>query len=214
MNESPHLQQVPVVNPAKAPRPSTASAATAEAAPEPGTVGFTLLNTTDSSAEFRIIQGSNQVARVGIAPGGSAKVPMGNAYTVQASTVMDHIELTTAPVSFKANAAHLLALMKMTQPGLYDFQLVQLGARQQQAIILENTWREPVTFTISRNGSPYQVVTVVDEHNTASVTTVQQWECYAIVNGITTETVQVKDPNAVISATQDNNDDGFTLTVS
>ena len=55
---------------------------------------------------------------------------------------------------------------------------------------------------------------VIDEHNDDEIPTAQEWQAYAILNGITTPKVQTSDPNATITVLAGNNDDGFTLTVS
>jgi hypothetical protein len=57
------------------------------------------------------------------------------------------------------------------------------------------------------------VPTVVDEDNDGQVNTMQEWTAYAIVNGITTPTVTVANPNARLTLSADNAGGGFTLTV-
>jgi hypothetical protein len=62
-------------------------------------------------------------------------------------------------------------------------------------------------------GGSASVPLVVDEHNDGHVNTAQEWTSYAIVNGITTQTVTITDPNATITLREGNND-GFSLTLS
>ena len=69
-------------------------------------------------------------------------------------------------------------------------------------------------FRIWKDGSPFAAIKVVNERNTDSVSTEQQWTVFAIVNGITTDSVVTNNPEATINATVDNNDDGFSLVVS
>lgn len=176
---------------------------------------FKLVNSLSTyPAEFRVLQGTDVVARIGVNAKAEADVPTGNSYQVQAVTSMGDFTLKSNLVSFDASSAHLLAQVRMDQPGLYDFKLVQLnqGLKPSQ-IICENTWREPVSFNVWRNGSPMAIVKVVDEHNIESVSTLQQWDVYAIINGITTLAVRTNDPDATITAVADNNDDGFAVTV-
>lgn len=167
-----------------------------------------------ASAEFRLFQGNegHVIARVGVHSGGQASIPISNQYTAQAVTQMGNFTLTSNSVSFTAGSTTLLAQV-LTEDGYYDFQLVQVPGTQPSAIVCENTWREPVQFKISQPGSPVQIVSVVDEHNNSSVSTAQQWSCYAIVNGITTAPVIIHDPNATLTLTPDNNDESYTLTV-
>lgn len=215
MNELTHLQ-VPVAKQEPVPAPRSPAASTQSAQPVPATAdtGFTLVNTTPTSAEFRVLQGSNQIAKVSVAPGASARMPMGNAYSVSATTMIGGLALTTATVSFKAHSAFLIARVKLSAPGLYGFELLRIGATQPKAIVLENTWRAPVTFNITRNDSPIDILTVVDAYDELPVSTAQQWQIFAIVNGMTTPSVQTTNPDATITVYPDTDDDNYTLTVS
>jgi hypothetical protein len=165
------------------------------------------------TVEFRLFQGSNQIARIGVHAGGQASIPTTTNYQVQASTSMGDFSLTSNPVSFNATSATLTAQV-LTEDGFYDFRLVQSSGTHPSALVCENTWRNPVQFTITQPGTPVQIITVVDEHNNTVVSTAQQWQCYAIANGITTQTVTLTNPNATITLTADNNDENFILTVS
>lgn len=169
-----------------------------------------------SSAEFRLFQGDedkNLIARQGVHSGALATIPTTSSYTAQAVTKMGDFTLTSNPVTFSNPSQNLLAQV-LTENGYFDFQLVAMSGSQPSAIVCENTWRQPVQFTISQPGTPVQIVTVADEHNNSVVSTVQQWECYAIIDGITTESVITTNPSATITVTADNNDDSYTLTVS
>ena len=66
---------------------------------------------------------------------------------------------------------------------------------------------------VHAGGSASVPARVVDEHNDEPVHTAQEWTIYAIVNGITTQSVTTTDPNAIVTLRQDN-DEGFSLTVS
>jgi hypothetical protein len=63
-------------------------------------------------------------------------------------------------------------------------------------------------------GAQASVPTIADEHDEPVVNTAQPWSVYAIVNGITTPTVITSRPNATVTLRADNDDDGFSLTVS
>jgi hypothetical protein len=169
-----------------------------------------------ASAEFRLSQGAdrkNQIARLGVHAGAMAKIPTTTSYTAQAFTNMGDFTLTSNAVTFSNPSQNLLAQV-LTEDGYFDFQLQAVSGNQPSAIVCENTWRQPVQFTIKQPGTPVQIITVADEHNNSIVSTAQQWECYAIVNGITTERVLTTNPNATFTLTADNNDDSYTLTVS
>ena len=46
------------------------------------------------------------------------------------------------------------------------------------------------------------------------VGTVQTWTIYAIIEGITTPTSMLTNANATVTASRDNNDDGYSLVVT
>lgn len=177
---------------------------------------ITLVNTVPASsantAEFRLSQGSNQIARVGVHAGGTASIPTTSSWQVQATTTMGDFSLTSNVIAFSGTSASITAQV-LSQEGFYDFQIVQSPGQQPSAIVLENTWRNPVQFQITQPGSPIQIINVVDEHNNTTVGTAQQWSIYAIINGITTPNVVITDPNATVTALQDS-EGGFTLMVS
>jgi hypothetical protein len=56
--------------------------------------------------------------------------------------------------------------------------------------------------------------TVVDENNNSEVSTAQIWTVYAIINGVTTQTLTVTDPNATITVVAENSGAGFMIVVS
>lgn len=167
------------------------------------------------SAEFRLLQGAqhqNMVARVGVHAGGKACIPtQGSGYTAVAVTQMGDMTLTSNEVSF-SGASQLLVAQVVAENGYYDFRLIAQPGTHFSAIVCENTWRAPVRMTIKQSGTPMTSVTVVDEHNQTIVSTAQQWQVYAIVNGITTATVEFKGPDARVTLTADA-DENYVLAV-
>lgn len=161
-------------------------------------------------AEFRMRQGKDQVARVGVKPGGVAGIPTGHTYRAQAFTMTGRVSLSSEIVSFTDDSAMLLAQMEVNSEFL-DFNLELQPGAEPSAIVCENTWKEPVTIKIWRDNSPLQTARVVSEHNNISISTAQEWEVYAIVDGITTQPLYIDDPNAVIELLKDNNDAGYYL---
>lgn len=167
----------------------------------------------DASSEFRVFQGQNQLAHIGVHAGGMASVPTSSAWQVQGSTTLGDFSMLSNPVTIAGSSANVIAQV-LAADGFYDFQLIVTPGSMPSAIVAENTWRNPVSFTFTQPGTPVQMTLVVDEHNNATVSTAQQWTIYAIVNGITTQSVMTSDPNATITLAADNNDDGFSLVVS
>ena len=72
----------------------------------------------------------------------------------------------------------------------------------------------PVQFTLTKAGTPIQIVTIVDPNNKALIPTEEPLTVQAIVNGITTPMMTITDPNATVTAIADNNVDAFTLSGS
>ena len=172
-----------------------------------------LLNAASSMAEFRLFQGINQIARVGVPAGGHAAIPTTTQYTAQAFTSEGEFSLSSNVVTFDSTSIVLLAQMQM-ENGFYDFQLAEKPGIAAYAITLENTWSAPVQFKLNQPHSLFQIVTVVDAHNCSNVSTAKVWSCYAICNGITSAAVTITDPNARVTARGNNDDAGITLSVS
>src|SRR6266481_3455203 len=90
-------------------------------------------------AEFRLFQGSNQVARLAVAPGGRAVVPTDTKnITAQAFTTMGEFSLSSNVVHFEETAITLTAEV-LQQDGYYDFELVLSPGTELNAIVCENT---------------------------------------------------------------------------
>ena len=168
-----------------------------------------------SSAEFRLLQGVrhvSMVARVGLPAGGEAVIPtQGSGYTAVAVTQMDDLTLTSNEVSFSGDSQVLVAQVA-AENGYYDFRLVAQSGTDLSVIMCENSCRTPVQLTIRQTGTPLTAVTVVDAHQQTLVSTAQQWQCYAIVNGITTGTATFKGSTARVTL-RAGSDDQYSLEV-
>lgn len=170
-----------------------------------------LINTLTIDAEFRIALDHQEIARISVTGDGQAEVPTTTEYTAQAFTSMGDFSLDSNQVSFTATTFNLLVRV-IVENGYYDFQLVGSEGTQPNAIVCENTWDRPVKFRLARPNSPFEVVTVVDEHNNVSISTAQAWTIYAIVNGITTPGVTTANPDAAVTLVPDNQN-GYSLKV-
>lgn len=173
---------------------------------------LTLINEVpDFPAEFRVRQGNDQVARISVqADEGKVVIPTTDSYVATAQTTVDGFQVTSGPQYFSDRSAHLLAQV-LQEDGGFDFQLVESAGTKPDAIVCENTWRQPVSFNVVRNGSPLGTVKVANEFNTVEISTEEIYGIYAIIDGVTTETLITDNPNATILAYRDNNDPGFSL---
>jgi hypothetical protein len=170
---------------------------------------ITLINSYDGAdaAEFRVFQGDHQACRLRVGRGGEATMPTDMEYVVQTTTNMDDFTLTSNTISFEGNSIKgnsiILLAQIVVEKGYSDFQLEASQGTQPDMIVLKNTWENPVHFKIIPPNDPMQIITVVDEHNYPLISTTQAWTIYAIVNGITTETVETDNPNATIRLVSD-----------
>ena len=168
---------------------------------------------TAPMVEFRLHQGNNQVARLGIHAGGSAAIPVGsNQYTVQAFTDMGEFTLSSKVIDFNADSLALTAEVT-EQDGFYNFDLRQGEGSQLNTITLENTWSSPVQFKLYRPNSPFMCSVVVEPNNVLDISTAQRWSVYAIANGVTSPSVEFTNSNATVTATADSKQ-GTLLQVS
>jgi hypothetical protein len=165
-----------------------------------------------ASVEFRMLEGTDLIARIGVHSGGQASIPTTVFWTVQASTSVGETLLTSNVIAFDGTSATILAQL-LWSDGFYDFQLSMMPAANPSAIVMQNAARNPVSFVLAKPSSGAQIVKVVDEHESVAVDTAQEWQIYAIVNGITTPDVRVTNPSATVTAVATADGD-FSLVVS
>lgn len=178
---------------------------------------LTFGNHTDFVAQFIVSRGEQVIARLpGIAPGAQFRVPTATVYRVVATTVIEGNTYTSAPLDFTGAARFLAQVQQGPAQGVYVFEVVELASSSPDQLQFQKTAPGPVTFTLSRNGVVLQNVVVTDSFQTKTVQTAQEWMAYAIVNGITTETVRTTNPAATITVIADPGimqDGYFTLQV-
>jgi hypothetical protein len=165
---------------------------------------------TAPSAELRVSRGALQIARVGVHSGGSASFPLVvPSLTAQARTRMGDVTMTSNPVSIQGSSALVCAQMSMSR-GAPDFELVLRSGARLSAIDCENTWRSPVELTLEAPDSPVRLVAILDPGESLAISTAHEWQCRAIVAGITTAAIDVTDPDATLRLTE-TGEDCFTL---
>jgi hypothetical protein len=162
-------------------------------------------NQTLYIAQFIAKQGQLVMARLpGVAPQAELRLPSDDDYTVAATTIIEGNTYSTAPASVTGPMQFLAQIKQNVTQGTYDFEMLVEPSPQADQMIFEKTTIGPVTFTISKNGAPVQSVVVPDSFRTESLTVAGSYSVYAVINGITTDTVQTTNPNAVITAVVDN----------
>lgn len=179
---------------------------------------LTLRNTTAYVAQYVVLNGQQVIARLpGLMPHAQLVVPTGHTYQVVATTVIDGNTYTSAPLDVSGPAAFLAQVRQVYAQGTYEFEVVELPSTRPDQLQFQKTSLAPVSFTISKDGVPLQTVVVSNSFEVQTLDIGDTFYVYAVINGVTTDTVTTTNPNAVITA---QNDDGtlefglFTLDIS
>lgn len=168
---------------------------------------LTFLNTTPYIAQFVVTKGQQVVARLpGVAPGAQLQVPADDMYQVTASTILEGNTYTSAPVTVTGATGFVAQVNQNHAQGTYDFEMKVEASTAADQMVFQKTTIGPVTFTMSKNGVALQSIVVQESFivKTLQISTV--YSVYAVINGVTTDTVQTGNPNAVITAEFDNTD--------
>ncbi len=162
---------------------------------------MTLRNDTFHPATFQVKKGGMVIARTpAIVHGAAVQIPTSEAYTVVARTVIEGNAYTSAPISFFGAACFVARVLQIESQGTYQFEMVQASPRSADHLEFENTTRAAVTFTLSHAGIWLQTVVARDAFDTVSIPLAGGYALYALINGVTTDSLQTDDPDAVIAA--------------
>lgn len=169
---------------------------------------LTLQNETPYIAMFAVRRGDMTIARLpGLAPGAVLQVPTTQTYTVVATTVLEGNTYTSAPIAFNGAMRFLARVVQQQAQGTYAFELVAMPSSDPRQLQFEKTTIGPVTFQVSANGMHLQSVVVANDFTMRTLQIGDIYSIYAVINGITTETVTIHDPDAVIAVVEES--DGF-----
>ena len=138
-----------------------------------------------------------------VPPGGTAIISTDNHFEVVASTILNGNTLTSSPIAVRGSMGFLARVQQIAAQGTYEFDLQQLPAKAANALTFEKTCIGPATFTISKEGMPMQSVVVMNSFESQSLELSDTYSVYAVVNGITTETLQFANPDTTITASID-----------
>jgi hypothetical protein len=179
---------------------------------------LTFLNTTPYIAQFVVFKGEQIVARLpGIAPNAQLQVPSDDTYQVTASTILEGNTYTSAPATVSGAMGFVAQVKQNNVQGTYDFEMKVEASNSADQMVFQKTTINPVTFSISKNGVLLQNVVVQNSFLVKTLQIGSTYSMYAVINGVTTDTTQTNNPNAVITAQLDNTDlesGYFTLTAS
>ncbi|SMC19069.1 hypothetical protein SAMN02745857_00630 [Andreprevotia lacus DSM 23236] len=179
---------------------------------------ITLHNQTAYIAQYIINKGQQIIARLpGLAPQATLSVPVEHIYEVVATTIVDGNTYTSAPATISGATSFLAQIKQNAQQGTYDFEMVVGPSSKGDELQFQKTTLAPVTFTISENGRALQSIVVTDSFMVQTLQISDTYSIYAVINGVTTDTVTTNNPNATVSAVTDTTDLApgyFTLVVS
>lgn len=165
---------------------------------------LTLQNETTSIAMFVVSRGDMTIARLpGLAPGAMQQIPTAQACTVVATTVLEGNTYTSAPMTFNGAMRFLARIVQQQAQGTYAFELVAMPSSDSRQLQFETTTISPVTFQVSVNGMHLQSVVVDNSLRMATLQLGDIYSVYAVINGVTTDTVTIDDPDAVLAAVED-----------
>lgn len=177
---------------------------------------LTLVNDTDSVAQFVVKRGELVIARIPcVEPGGRVLVPTDMDFEVIASVVVtaDNPVMATHKVSGAARFIANLGLKHSTP----DFDLAVKPATKQDAFQFEKTCLNPVVFSIVRDGMPLQNVVVNDSFESAAVRIGNLFSVHAVVNGKSSNHGVTSNASAHVTLTRDTNNPGdgfFALSIN
>lgn len=177
------------------------------------------INATPYIAQFVVHKGDLVIARLpGIAPDATLVVPDDNdVREVVASTIIEGNTYTTAPANVSGATAFLAEVKQNRVQGTYDFNMKVEDSSAADRMEFRKTTIGPVTFVLSKNNVHLQNVAVVDSFVVKTLAIDSTYSIYAVINGVTTDTVQTTKPNAVVKAEVDESDleaGYFTLSVA
>jgi hypothetical protein len=165
---------------------------------------MTIRNSVNKPAQVTIKQGGLLLARVGLGAHGKAEVvSCVQGVVIDASTTFGGSPLEAASLALAPAPADVTAEVAEPGEGDFQFRLVQSAPTELSAIVLSNTWREPVRFQLKAKPTGAATTIVIDANGTETVGLGGDFYLFAIVNGITTAVLTVADPSATVTITQD-----------
>ena len=139
----------------------------------------------------------------GLMPNAKLAAPTGHTYPLGATTMIDGNTYTPARLDVSGAAAFLAQVRQMYAQGTYEFEVVELPSTRPDQLQFQKTSLAPVSFTISKDGVPLQTVVVSNSFEVQVLDIGDTFYVYAVINGITADTVSTTNPNAVITAQTD-----------
>lgn len=171
---------------------------------------LTLTNSTSYIAQYVIHRGGLALARLpGLAPGATLSVPEAETFEITASTILEGNTYTSAPIAVSGATRFLAQVKQQRAQQTYEFEVVTTPSSVANLMQFEKTSLGPVTFQITHQGVPVQDVVVPDSFVQVTVEISDVYSVYAVINGITTDSVTTSNPNATVTAVSEATDMEF-----
>jgi len=165
---------------------------------------LTLLNTTPYPAQI-IVKKADQVVvfMPSIEPGQKIVVPTTDTYEVVASTTIDGNTYSSAPMSVTGATSFLARVVQDYAQGTYVFDVQKTNSTSSSQMQFQSTWRDTVTFTISKDDKALQNVVCADGFNMEVIQLGNTYSFQSIINGVTTDLQYSDNPNTICTAVND-----------
>ena len=165
---------------------------------------MTFHNKTDYIAQYVVMKGEQVVARLpGIPSNAKIQVPTDSAYQVVATAIVAGNTHITAPLDVNGATGFKAQVIQLRAQGSYGFDMVETPSLNAGQLQFQKTCLMPVTFQILMNGHVLQSVVVTDDFKTKALDIGDTYSIFAVINGITIDTVSTTDPGATITAIAD-----------
>ena len=179
---------------------------------------LTLLNTTQYPAQIMVKKGDQVVVFMpSIEPGQKVVVPSTDTYDVVASTIIDGNTYSSAPMTVTGATSFVARVVQDYAQGTYVFDVQEMDSTSSSQMQFQSTWRDTVSFTISKDKKSLQTVVCSDAFNIQVLQLGDTFSFQAVVNGVTTDVQYSDNPNATCTAVNDTtlrNNGYYTLHIS
>jgi PPE-repeat protein len=173
---------------------------------------ITLVNNSSSTTEFQLYQGNNQIARVGVKGHEKATVPTEPMYVLDAEPAASP-DAVPNPVLIDASRP---VTAQVIGGGGNDSIFVKDSGPAVDAsggFQASNYTNSNVNVSVTGVDEPFETTDTLAPDQSSHVSGDEGWSVDVTVNGVTS-TVQVTDPNATVTAVNNNSNDAVTLKVS
>ena len=170
---------------------------------------LTLYNGTDHPTQFVVHKNQQYIPRLPVVhPGAALAVPTANTFEVIATTVIDGRTYTSGPIRVTDAAIFVAEVITIWPRNEYMLNIKQIPKRELRQLQFRTRCMRTISFAIKKNGQLLGSVSVSDPIETVNVDINDTYHVYAMINGVTTQTRSLTNPDTVISAVPCSADQG------